>query len=548
MGSFGIGDSGDALRSVHSKEFSDGVYRPLQHRFGLSACSGAFPFQWIELVDILAVGSRGSIPYGPSHEGACLYWFNSQLAPRRWTEIHKSEVEASSLRVMSYVGLLAAMAALWVFFPGSMTVVVWMLLTIALGFAAEKLAAVDLALQADTLAASAFLRILLINLFIPTHWGFLSQRAITVAISAAIFYCCTRRKGGSDILHTAYIPVAYSWAGSTLLGLLVWYELRPISVAGGWGVLGLILFEIGILRRRYYLRHQGYVLLAASFIRIFFINLNAGGDSHLLNPRMYTVIPLVAAYFWVYERLHADAESPQFDRTTSSAAAWLGTIAAVALCYFEFSPDLVVVAWSTLVFVLALAAWLLDRRIFLAQALALLIGVAARAVLFNLFSAPLVAGSFWSSRLICVGSACAIVLLTLPVAFRLRKLPSDATLPGDAAGWASMALSRPEQLLFFVPLLLLTTLLAVHMRAGMITVAWSALGIVAFLFALLVQERSFRLAGLGLLLLGVGKILLIDMWKLAPTDRYVTLIVMGAALLLVSFLYTRYREAILKLL
>jgi uncharacterized membrane protein len=82
----------------------------------------------------------------------------------------------------------------------------------------------------------------------------------------------------------------------------------------------------------------------------------------------------------------------------------------------------------------------------------------------------------------------------------------------------------------------------------MITVAWSTLGIITFLFALLVQERNFRLAGLGLLLLGVGKILVIDMWNLAPTDRYITLIVMGAALLLVSFLYTRYREAILKLL
>lgn len=197
---------------------------------------------------------------------------------------------------------------------------------------------------------------------------------------------------------------------------------------------------------------------------------------------------------------------------------------------------------------LVLTAWLLDRRIFLAQALTLLVAVAARAVLFNLFSAPLVAGSFWSSRLICVGSACAIVLLALPIGFRLRKMPSDSTPPGDAAGWVSMVLSRPEQLLFFVPLLLLTTLLAVHMRAGMITVAWSALGIITFLFALLVQERTFRLAGLGLLLLGVGKILVIDMWNLAPTDRYITLIVMGAALLLVSFLYTRYREAILKLL
>src|SRR5438128_12204428 len=59
-----------------------------------------------------------------------------------------------------------------------------------------------------------------------------------------------------------------------------------------------------------------------------------------------------------------------------------------------------------------------------------------------------------------------------------------------------------------------------------------------------VSERSFRLSGLGLLLLCVGKILLVDVWRLSPRDRYLTLIVLGSALLLVSFLYTRHREAI----
>src|SRR5258708_2026956 len=402
--------------------------------------------------------------------GAIVYWFNSQFAPRRWTEIRESQGDSSVLRFMSYLGLLAAMGALWVFFPGTVTVVAWMLLALLLGLVAEKLASADLTLQADMLAASAFVRILVINLFIAGHWGFLSQRAITVAISAALFYCCTRRKSGSDVLHAAYVPATYSWAGSTLLGLLVWYELRPVSVAVGWGVLGLMLFEIGMVRRRSYLRHQGYVLFAASFIRIFFANLNAGGDSHLLNPRMYTVVPLIAAYFWVYERLRTEAESPRFDRSIGNVAAWLGTTAAVALTYFEFSPEWVVVVWSVLVVVLALAAWLLDRRIFLAQALTLLVAVAARAVLFNLFSAPLVAGSFLSSPLIWCGAAVAARLLALPIGFRLRKMPSDSTLPGDAAGWVSMVLSRPEQLLFLVPLLLLTTLLAAHFGAGVSTV------------------------------------------------------------------------------
>ncbi len=86
------------------------------------------------------------------------------------------------------------------------------------------------------------------------------------------------------------------------------------------------------------------------------------------------------------------------------------------------------------------------------------------------------------------------------------------------------------------------------MWAGMITVCWSALGVLVFLFALVVKERSYRLAGLGLLLLGVVKIILVDIWHATPSDRYITLIVMGASLLLISFLYTRYREAIIKFL
>jgi len=102
--------------------------------------------------------------------------------------------------------------------------------------------------------------------------------------------------------------------------------------------------------------------------------------------------------------------------------------------------------------------------------------------------------------------------------------------------------------LFFVPVILATVFLAIQMRAGMITISWSALGVLIFLFALLVRERSYRLAGLCLLLLGVGKIILVDIWSATPSDRYITLIVMGASLLLISFLYTRYREAILKLL
>jgi uncharacterized membrane protein len=83
---------------------------------------------------------------------------------------------------------------------------------------------------------------------------------------------------------------------------------------------------------------------------------------------------------------------------------------------------------------------------------------------------------------------------------------------------------RPEQLFFFIAVALLTVLLATQMRHGMVTLSWGLEGVAVFVLALWLGERSFRLTGLGLLLLCVGKILLVDVWGLDPQDRYLTFI------------------------
>jgi uncharacterized membrane protein len=139
--------------------------------------------------------------------------------------------------------------------------------------------------------------------------------------------------------------------------------------------------------------------------------------------------------------------------------------------------------------------------------------------------------------------AAALLFAALAAAFRLRRPGS-----GDEAHWARRAVStlvrHPEQELFFLPLAMITVLLGLEMRSGMITVAWGIEGLAVFLVALAVRERSYRWSGLALLLLCVGKIVLIDVWRLHASDRYITFLILGSALLLVSFLYSRYRETL----
>jgi uncharacterized membrane protein len=112
----------------------------------------------------------------------------------------------------------------------------------------------------------------------------------------------------------------------------------------------------------------------------------------------------------------------------------------------------------------------------------------------------------------------------------------------------NLALRHPEQILFFAPVLLISSMIAVKMNPGMVTLAWGIEGVMVILLGLFVGQRTYRITGLFLLLLCVGKIVVRDAWHLEERDRYITFIVLGAALTLVSTLYGKYRDTVRRLL
>jgi uncharacterized membrane protein len=110
------------------------------------------------------------------------------------------------------------------------------------------------------------------------------------------------------------------------------------------------------------------------------------------------------------------------------------------------------------------------------------------------------------------------------------------------------ALKYPEQIFFFAPIVLVSFMIAVKMNPGMVTLSWGIEGVAVIVLGLLATQRSYRITGLLLLLLCVGKIVFRDAWQLGERDRYITFIALGGALTLVSALYGRYREIVRRLL
>ena len=453
---------------------------------------------------------------------------------------------SDSRRAIAYLHTFAATALLaflaWHEVSSGWLAAVWALFALVLALVDRRFEVEDLRWQAHALAGLTMIRSITVNLYVLETWHGVSVRLLSLAIVAAIFYALSRIIRMPEEFREREFHHIYSWAASALVSLLVWYELKPLSVAVGWAVFGLVLFEYGLWRRIRQFRFQAYVALAASFGRIFFANLTAGNPGEFWGPRMYTVLPIALILFFVYAQLGPEDQAARADRGFhfDMLLAYLGTGTVVALLYFQFANEWLVTAWAVVVFVLfGLALWL-DRPIFLHQALLLTLGTCARGVMHNLFGASYFTGSDWTGRYVVLSSAIAILLACLPFAFLWR----DRHKAEPSSNWIGAIARHPEQLMFFAPVLLLTLMLAVKMRAGMVTLAWGMEALAIIMFAFLINERSFRLAGFLLLLASFAKILLLDMWlgHWSWRDRNITFVVVGVAMFLAGFLYTKYSE------
>jgi hypothetical protein len=454
---------------------------------------------------------------------------------------------SESATAIAYLHTFAATAFLallaWYEAPGAWLAAVWAIFAFVLALVDRKFELDDLRWQAHALAALAMLRGVSLNLYINETWHGISVRLLSLAVVTVVMYALAQLMRMPEDWRAREFHHIYSWGASALVSLLMWHELQPLSVAVGWAVFGLVLFEYGLLRKTRQLRFQAYLAFAASFGRIFFANLAAGNPGEFWGPRIYTVLPLALIFFFVYAQLETGDKDTNDDRRLrfDGLICYLGTASVAAVLYFQLANDWLVTAWAGVVFVLFGVALLLDRSIFLHQSILLTLGTCVRGIMYNLFGASYFSGRDWTGRYFVLGSAVAVLLACLPFAFRLRDRNKEQT---HSIRWLGVLVRHPEQFMFFAPVLLLTLMLALKMRAGMVTVAWGIDGVLIVLLALAVNERSFRLTGLILLLVCVGKIMVRDAWGLAPRDRYVTFIILGVALLLVSFLYSRYRETI----
>lgn len=189
------------------------------------------------------------------------------------------------------------------------TAVAWIVMAACLALAARYWKDRSLLWQTHLLALMAAGWAMEFNLI---EWqGARWTQLIAVSVTFLLLYALAWVTDVAEIIGDRRIAQAYPWAGSVLVSWLVWYQLQPHNRCLAWGLLGLLLFEVGYEQASISLRTQGYIALVSAFVYMFFSNINGAEPATLFDPRMLTVYPLVLIYFWSYYRLHAkDSDRP----------------------------------------------------------------------------------------------------------------------------------------------------------------------------------------------------------------------------------------------
>lgn len=312
-----------------------------------------------------------------------------------------------------------------------------------------------------------------------------------------------------------------SLAGTIFASTLMWIALPDPVVAVGWAALSFVLLQFRGEQTRG-LTIQADLLGAAAFVRLFFANFVNMGSTFGISHRLLTVAPVIAAEYWAWW----GRRGARMARVYLYAA----PVLIVLLMRFQLGRVLTVIGWAALALALY---WYGIRRPdpdFRIQSYGVALLCFWRSWTTNFYAPESLVGV--SGRI----ATAAFVVLAMYAAQFLA--PREPRRDGP---W----IDRHARTFFsLLATALAAILLYYEVRGGAVTVAWGVQALLLLVAGFGARDRVLRLSGLSIFLVCILKLFFYDLRYLDTISRIFSFIVLGAAMVAVSWVYTRFRSQI----
>lgn len=491
-----------------------GLYDPFFHRIA----AGVFPVALWRLL-LVEAPRTPHVTWGRLHFDG---WAALALFAAGLFYLNRGLTRGGSL--YTYAATALAMAAAATQLPGHWIGLAWFLLAAVLWECGLRLRLDELRTQAYAAGGLGLILTVAVYSFgvlakSPPFWA--------LAPAALVAYAITARAHMAEddslppvereaVLHFAAL------AGSILLGTFFWRLLPAPLIAIAWGAMGLALAEKGRSAGIPALVRNAHLVNAGAFGRLFLANFAVTGATGPISHRLLTAGPFVAMFAYLDRRLGVRLYS------------WGAVALAAALIRFELGRTLTVTGWAALSLALV---WL---------------GLSRANPELRLQGYLLAALTFfrgWATNFFTPESLPAMPLRVATGAFVILCFyAAEFLLPRAWDETGSVVDRYARQAFSLAASTLAALLLFFEISGGLLTVAWGFQGVVLLGAGFAARERILRLSGLALFLLCVLKLFLYDLRNLDLFNRTLSFIVLGLVLVGASWIYTRFREKIQRLL
>lgn len=322
----------------------------------------------------------------------------------------------------------------------------------------------------------------------------------------------------------------------------LWYVLPASAVVIGWALVGLLTIEIAFRAPWQLLRFTGHVIMTFCFFRVFMANMSADALTMGISYRVLTVVPLIALMIHLYFRTDVEidweAAPTGATRAFSPGYSYFAAILAAFLLRFEIGAGLTAPAWAIVAIFLTGAAQLFKNCHFGRQACLMGIGAVGYAFSTDLRNAG---ASELTSSPWFLGSVMVAAL------YVNRWMAHNEEVQANGSVLMIFDVFRRE-IFSLAGSISLAFLLYIEVSGGYLTLAWAAMGICLLVAGFFVRDRVLRLTGLSAAMICILKVFLYDARVLDAPLRILAFICLGGALILISWVYARFRERFQELL
>lgn len=514
---------------------------------------------------ILGWSTQGSVLHLPVRAatllGLALAFLAQEWLVRRWQDAWEEAEESLERVVLALNTVLALILVLgiWLELPAVLQAPALMLLGLLWMFWARARTSAWLCLEAVASIGLGVLNAILVAWPLEGAWKGIPLRFLAILPTLVLAYFNQHllfksavEEDPDQILLSDHmdrqalslLATGLLWASGLAMGGWIKAEAlahgKNLLVALGWGAAGLVHLVRGRALKSAAWRLLGHGAMTAAFLHFVAVNLLQPGTLGGLSLRLITGLPFLAMLIFVH--LDKDCPTEKEDLPLAGISVWAYlygiNLLVVLVALYEVHRAWVLPVWALHALLALIWGLRRDSAHWLRCALILMVACAVRGIGSNLVFRDL-QGSF-SLNLVTVPLAAGLILAGY-ILLRRKLEKASFNLEGLGAG-----LNRLPW--FTVQAVLLFGFIWVEASGTELTVWLSLFGLGMVTLGFVFQERLARLTGLGLLSACILKLFIYDLRGLTGISRVLSFIVLGIVLISVSFVYTRFKERLEKLL